>query len=74
MLREIITGAENEGLFVTQFTISGAIDAPEGEANLSSFVPGIFRDVLSPDWILRERERLIGDNADNPPDNVKAAE
>ena len=60
VLREIITGVENEGVFVTQFSITGPIDDPENSVNLSSIVPGLFRDVFSPDWIRRERERLIG--------------
>lgn len=62
LISEIITGVENEGVFVTQFNISGPISDPENSVNLSSIVPGLFRDVFSPDWIRKERERLIGDN------------
>ena len=63
VLREIITGVENDGFFVTQFSITGTTEEPENSVNLSSIVPGLFRDVFSPEWITRERERLIGDNA-----------
>ena len=63
VLREIVTGVENDGFFVTQFSITGTTEEPENSVNLSSIVPGLFRDVFSPEWITRERERLIGDNA-----------
>lgn len=60
LISEILTGIDNSGLLVTQFTIKGTVDEPETEVNLSSIVPGVFRDVFSPDWIGRERKRLIG--------------
>ncbi|MCE2517782.1 MAG: AsmA-like C-terminal domain-containing protein, partial [Alphaproteobacteria bacterium] len=66
LVSEILTGVDNSGLLVTQFTIDGPIAEPESSINLSSIVPGVFRDVFSPNWISRERERLIG------PDNSTA--
>ncbi len=64
ILSEILTGVDNSGLLVTQFTIEGLIDDPDTSINLSSIVPGVFRDVFSPNWINKERARLIGpDNA-----------
>ena len=65
ILSEILTGADNSGILVTQFTIDGSIDEPETNINLSSIVPGVFRDVFSPNWINKERERLIGTNDNN---------
>ncbi|MGC6484060.1 MAG: DUF3971 domain-containing protein [Candidatus Puniceispirillales bacterium] len=72
LISEIVTGLENEGIFVTQFSITGPVSEPENNVNLSSIVPGLFRDVFSPDWIRRERERLIGDNV--TADNTSAAQ
>jgi len=60
LLREILTGIDNQGLFVTQFKITGPVDDPSNTVNASSIIPGVFRDVFSPDWVNRERERLIG--------------
>jgi len=60
LLGEILTGLDNAGLFVTQFSISGPIDDPQSRVNASSIIPGVFRDVFSPDWVNRERARLIG--------------
>jgi hypothetical protein len=64
LVGEILTGLDNSGLLVTQFTINGKSDAPETNINLSSVIPGLFRDVFSPNWVNRERKRLTGsDNA-----------
>ena len=60
ILSEILTGVDNSGILVTQFTIDGTIDEPETGINLSSIIPGVFRDVFSPNWINKERDRLIG--------------
>ncbi len=66
ILSELLTGVDNSGVLVTQFTIDGAIDDPETSINLSSIVPGVFRDVFSPNWINKERTRIIGDEEDVP--------
>ena len=63
LLSEILTGVDNSGILVTQFTIDGSFDDPETSINFSSIVPGVFRDVFSPNWISKERERLIGNGA-----------
>ena len=63
LVSEILTGVDNSGLLVTQFTISGSIDDPLNNVNLSSVIPGVFRDAFSPNWINNERARLITDNA-----------
>lgn len=70
LISEILTGIDNSGLLVTQFTIDGSLDDPQTNINLSSIVPGVFRDVFSPNWISRERQRIIGDEAD---DNASTA-
>ena len=59
LVGQILTGIDNAGFFATQFSLNGTIDDPETSVNVSSIAPGVFRDVFSPDWINRERERLI---------------
>ena len=70
LLREILTGVDNEGLFVTQFKIIGPIDDPSSTVNASSIVPGVFRDVFSPDWVNSERQRLIGSEGSSETEDV----
>ena len=59
IIGEILTGIDHSGLFSTQFSITGDIDDPKSSVNLSSIAPGLLRDIFSPDWVKRERERLI---------------
>jgi len=65
LIGQILTGLDNDGIFATQFTLRGSIDDPETAVNASSIIPGLFRDVFSPDWIMRERERLTKDGEDD---------
>jgi len=68
LIGQILTGLDNAGIFATQFTLKGSIDDPETEVNASSIIPGLFRDVFSPDWIKHERERLTqGPEEDEKP-------
>ena len=71
VLSEILTGVDNSGILVTQFTIDGTIDEPETSINLSSIIPGVFRDVFSPNWISKERERLIGNDDNQSQSNIE---
>ena len=76
LISQILTGVDNEGFLVTQFSLTGTIDDPETSVNISSIIPGLFRDVFSPDWINRERQRLIPDETRADPtiviDRMKA--
>ena len=64
LLGNILTGVDKGGLFVTQFSMSGLIDDPQTSTNAASLIPGILRDVVSPDWLKREGTRILGiDNA-----------
>jgi len=60
LLGNILTGADKGGLFVTQFSITGSIDDPQTTTNAASLIPGILRDVVSPDWLEREGARILG--------------
>ena len=66
LLGNILTGADKGGLFVTQFSMTGSIDDPQTTTNAASLIPGILRDVVSPDWLKREGARILGidDKAD----------
>ncbi|MGC6517199.1 MAG: AsmA-like C-terminal domain-containing protein [Candidatus Puniceispirillaceae bacterium] len=58
----LLAGIDNAGIFATQFNVKGAIDDPETSVNAASFVPGVLRDLFSPDWLNRESERITQDN------------
>ncbi|MDA7599033.1 AsmA-like C-terminal domain-containing protein [Alphaproteobacteria bacterium] len=64
VLGTILTGLDNSGIVVSQFSMVGDIDDPETSTNAASLVPGLLRDLFSPDWLGRESERILGaDNA-----------
>ena len=62
IFNQLLTGVDNQGVFATQFSITGTIDEPNNRINPSSIAPGLFRNILSPNWVSREYTRLIGDN------------
>ena len=62
LVGELLTGVDKSGFVATQFTLTGPIDDPVGTVNRSSIAPGILRDLFSPDWVHKERERLIPDS------------
>ena len=69
---DLLAGIDNAGIFTTQFNVKGPIDDPETSINAASLVPGVLRDIFSPDWLGRERERLFG--ADNQTADNKTAD
>ena len=73
ILGNLLTGIDKDGLFVTQFSMTGPVDDPDTSAKAASLVPGILRDVISPDWIGRETERLFGNGQDGE-DNAKTTD
>ena len=40
--------------------MTGSIDDPKTTANAASLIPGVLRDVVSPDWLAREGARILG--------------
>ena len=60
LVAEILTGIDRTGLFVTQFSMQGSIDDPEVDVNALALVPGLLRDVFSPNWLGEERDRIFG--------------
>ncbi|MEC8516533.1 MAG: DUF3971 domain-containing protein [Pseudomonadota bacterium] len=64
LVGEILTGVDNAGLFVTQFSVQGDIDNLSTSITPASIVPGVLRDLFSPAWLRREGDRILGPNAD----------
>ncbi|MGB2021047.1 MAG: AsmA-like C-terminal domain-containing protein [Candidatus Puniceispirillaceae bacterium] len=60
LVAEILTGIDRTGLFVTQFSMQGSIDDPEVDVNALALVPGLLRDIFSPNWLGEERDRIFG--------------
>lgn len=64
LVGEILTGVDNAGLFVTQFSLKGSIDDPDSSVTPASIVPGVLRDLFSPSWLRREGDRILGPQTD----------
>ncbi len=60
LLGDLLAGVDNAGIFATQFNVTGDIDEPVTNVNAASLVPGVLRDIFSPDWLGREADRLFG--------------
>ena len=60
LVGEILTGVDNAGLFVTQFSIKGDVDDPDTSITPASIIPGVLRDLFSPAWLRREGDRILG--------------
>ena len=67
VLGELLSGIDKSGLFATQFNVTGDIADPETSVNAASIAPGFIRDLFSPNWLARERNRILGqDNQTEP--------
>jgi hypothetical protein len=64
LVGQILTGVDKAGLFVTQFSLKGDIDDPDSSVTPASIIPGVLRDILSPSWLEREGERILGPSID----------
>jgi len=65
LVGDILTGVDNAGLFVTQFSLQGSIDDPASSVTPASVVPGVLRDLFSPSWLRREGDRILGPRSDD---------
>lgn len=57
---ELLTGIDKTGIFSTQFNMTGDVEDPDVGINLFALVPGLLRDIFSPDWLGNERRRIFG--------------
>ena len=39
--------------------MKGKYEDPDVTVNASSLAPGLLRDLFSPDWLIKERERIF---------------
>ena len=62
VLGELLTGLDKAGLFATQFSVKGSVDEPDVSVNAASLVPGVLRDIFSPDWLGSETNRILGES------------
>ena len=62
VLGELLSGIDKSGIFATQFNVTGDIADPETSVNAASIAPGFIRDLFSPNWLVRERNRILGDD------------
>ena len=63
LLGSVLSGIDKAGIFATQFNITGKIDDPETSVNAASVLPGVVRNILSPDWLGDEKDRILGPQA-----------
>ncbi|NDB04021.1 MAG: hypothetical protein EBY38_10225, partial [Flavobacteriaceae bacterium] len=74
LVGQLITGADNSGLFVTQFKMKGPVGKPNIRVNpVTSIAPGLIRDILSPNWIKKEQKRFFGKNLEVVPPSLKSS-
>ena len=69
LLGNLLSGTDKTGIFATQFNVSGPIDDPQTSVNAASLVPGVLRDLFSPEWLQKEAGRLFGSGDDQAGDN-----
>jgi hypothetical protein len=59
LIGNVFTGVDKSGIFATQFRVTGRSDDMETSINPASIAPGVLRDFLSPNWLLKEGDRLF---------------
>ena len=52
------------GIFATQFRVSGLSDDMKTSVNPASIAPGLLRDLISPNWLSKESDRLFNEKSD----------
>ena len=67
LIGNVLTGIDKSGIFTTQFRVTGRSDDMKTSINAASVAPGLLRDLLSPNWLKNEGNRLldIKDDATN---------
>lgn len=63
LIGNVLTGIDKSGIFTTQFRVTGRSDDMKTSINAASVAPGLLRDLLSPNWLKNEGNRLL-DNKD----------
>ena len=61
LIGNVLTGMDKTGIFTTQFRVTGRSDDMKTSINSASVAPGLLRDLLSPNWLKNEGNRLFDD-------------
>ena len=61
LIGNVLTGLDNSGIFATQFRVSGLADEMKTAVNPASIAPGLLRDLISPNWLGKESDRLFNE-------------
>ena len=64
LIGNVLTGLDNSGIFATQFRVSGISDDMKTAVNPASIAPGLLRDLISPNWLGKESDRLFNETPD----------
>jgi len=64
VIGNVLTGLDKSGIFATQFRVTGKSDNMQTSVNPASIAPGLLRDLISPNWLGKESERLFNDPSD----------
>ena len=64
LLGNVLTGLDKSGIFATQFRVTGLSDDMKTAVNPASVAPGLLRDLISPDWLGKESDRLFNATPD----------
>ena len=64
VLGNVLTGLDKSGIFATQFRVTGQSDDMETSVNPASIAPGLLRDLISPNWLGKESDRLFNETPD----------
>ena len=59
LIGNVFTGVDKSGIFTTQFRVTGRSDDMKTSINPASVAPGVLRDLLSPNWLGKEGDRLF---------------
>ena len=70
LLGNVLTGLDKSGIFATQFRVTGPSDDMKTVVNPASIAPGLLRDLVSPNWLAKESDRLF----DATPDKIDEAD
>ena len=61
LLGNVLTGLDKSGIFATQFRVTGLSDDMKTAVNPASIAPGVLRDLISPNWLGKESDRLFNE-------------
>ena len=64
VLGNVLTGLDKSGIFASQFRVTGPSDDMKTVVNPASIAPGLLRDLVSPNWLTKESDRLFNKMTD----------